>query len=308
MNAWAIGLMSNQEKKNILDKHKHVYDGYRTMEPKIASEQPLYVQDFANDKGGVTVSNKNNVTAYKNMGINEQVQPMEEEKELCSECGGRMQEGECMECGYGGNMEEGECMECGSNYEMEEEMQQVKDLKNVEDLNTSDKFDYVESDMMEDDSLDALSMQDYTGQEGPHDEKDMAPDGMDDDSDDNRKMMKDEEFKETQQGNPYDNEQSAFNFVSDGPLQQYESMESAFKDDEDEDFPMPGEDEDVYHEKDLAPDELDLDIEKFNPEDKSWEEIKAYTNMWDEIDEDIKESVITQKNKIVEMFQRMRKF
>lgn len=291
MRSWALGLMSNEEKRSILDQHRSLYDGYRTMQPKVASEQPLYVQDFANDKGGITLSNKNNVTTYKNVGINESVH---EEKSMCSECGGMMQEGECSECGWKGDMAE--------------EMQQVKDLKNVEDLNTSDKFDYVESDMMEDDSLDALSMQDYTGQEGPHDEKDMAPDGMDDDSDDNRKMMKDEEFKETQQGNPYDNEQSAFNFVSDGPLQQYESMESAFKDDEDEDFPMPGEDEDVYHEKDLAPDELDLDIEKFNPEDKSWEEIKAYTNMWDEIDEDIKESVITQKNKIVEMFQRMRKF
>ena len=289
MRQWAIGLMSNEDKRNILNQHKSIYDGYRTMQPKVANEQPLYVQDFANDKGGVTLSNKNNVTTYKNIGINESVN---EEKSMCSECGGMMYEGECSECGYKG--------------EMGEEMQQVEDLKNFEDLNLSDKFDYVESDMMEDDSLDALSMQDYTGQEGPHDEKDMAPDGMDDDSDDDRKMMKDEEMKETQQGNPYDNEQSAYNFVSDGPLQEYETMESAWSDDEE--FFIPGEDEDVYHEKDLAPDELDLDIEKFNPEDASWEEIKAHTNMWDEIDEDIKESVISQKNRIVEMMNRMKSF
>ena len=32
---------------------------------------PLYVQDLANDKGGITVSNKGNVTQYKNIGINE---------------------------------------------------------------------------------------------------------------------------------------------------------------------------------------------------------------------------------------------
>ena len=38
--------------------------------------------------------------------------------------------------------------------------------------------------------------QDYTGQEGPHDEKDMAPDGMDDDSDNNRQMMGEKEIKE----------------------------------------------------------------------------------------------------------------
>jgi len=34
-----------------------------------------------------------------------------------------------------------------------------------------------------------LTRQDYTGQEGPHDADDMAPDGMDDDSDNNRSMM-----------------------------------------------------------------------------------------------------------------------
>jgi len=35
--------------------------------------------------------------------------------------------------------------------------------------------------------------QEYSGQEGPHDEKDMAPDGMDDDSDNDRQMMGEEE-------------------------------------------------------------------------------------------------------------------
>lgn len=39
------------------------------------------------------------------------------------------------------------------------------------------------------DGLEDLARQDYTGQEGPHDEDDMAPDGMDDDSDNDRQMM-----------------------------------------------------------------------------------------------------------------------
>ena len=43
------------------------------------------------------------------------------------------------------------------------------------------------------DGLEDLARQDYTGQEGPHDEKDMAPDGMDDDSDNNRSEMGEEE-------------------------------------------------------------------------------------------------------------------
>jgi hypothetical protein len=288
MKQWAIGLMSNEEKRNILDKHRSLYDGYRTMQPQVAKEQPLYIQDFAGDKGGITVNNKFDVKKYTNVGINES----KEEKGMCSECGGMMYEDECMECGWKGDMGE--------------ETQQVKDLKNVEDLNLSDKFDYVEGDMKEDDAVDALSMQDLTGQEAPHMAADMAPDGMDDDSDNDRKMMADGEMEETQQGNPYDNEQSAYDFISNGPLQEYDPMESAWSDDEE--FPMPGEDEDVYHEKDLSPDELDLDIEKFNPEDESWEEIKAHTGMWDEIDEDIKESVVRQKNRIVEMMNRMKGF
>ena len=55
--------------------------------------------------------------------------------------------------------------------------------------------------MKEGDSLDALSMQDYTGQEGPHDERDMAPDGMDDDSSYNRRMMGESRRKKSQ--NPW---------------------------------------------------------------------------------------------------------
>lgn len=62
--------MTNEERSTILDQHKKVYDGFATQyaQPK---EQPLYVQDFANDKGGITVSNKGNVMSYKNMNINE---------------------------------------------------------------------------------------------------------------------------------------------------------------------------------------------------------------------------------------------
>lgn len=46
------------------------------------------------------------------------------------------------------------------------------------------------------DGLEDLARQDYTGQEGPHDEDDMAPDGMDDDSDNNRSEMGESEIEE----------------------------------------------------------------------------------------------------------------
>ena len=63
--------ISKQEKQNILDKHKTVYDGFVTKYGQSINNQPLYVQDFANDKNGITVSNKGVVKPYTNMGINE---------------------------------------------------------------------------------------------------------------------------------------------------------------------------------------------------------------------------------------------
>jgi hypothetical protein len=65
--------MSQAEKNNILDKHKHVYDGYVTEYGQNSNQQPLYVQDFANDKEGITVSNKGVVKPYTNMNINEDI-------------------------------------------------------------------------------------------------------------------------------------------------------------------------------------------------------------------------------------------
>ena len=70
MNAYFFK-MTNEEKDKILDQHKTIYDGYVTSYAQQPKEQPLYTQDFANDKEGITVSNKGIVTSYKNMGINE---------------------------------------------------------------------------------------------------------------------------------------------------------------------------------------------------------------------------------------------
>jgi len=57
-------------------------------------------------------------------------------------------------------------------------------------------------DVTDGNALDKDSMQDYTGQEAPHDANDMAPDGMDDDSDNDRKMMGMSESEKTEK-NPW---------------------------------------------------------------------------------------------------------
>lgn len=71
MNAYFFK-MSKEEKNNILDQHKELYNGYATNNVS-SNMYPLYVQDFANDKGGITVNNQGGVTQYKNMNINEDV-------------------------------------------------------------------------------------------------------------------------------------------------------------------------------------------------------------------------------------------
>jgi hypothetical protein len=55
-------------------------------------------------------------------------------------------------------------------------------------------------DVTDQNALGATALQDLTGQEAPHDANDMAPDGMDDDSDDNRKTMG---MSEQQEKNPW---------------------------------------------------------------------------------------------------------
>jgi hypothetical protein len=137
MNNYYMNL-TREEKENILDKHKTLYDGYAVRQNQ-SNMQPLYTQDYANDKGGITIDSKGNISTYNNKMY------MKESKEICSECGlyeemcecgsEVMNEGMCNECG--GQMNEGECSECG-----------YKVAKNMD----SNEFDYTEE-IEEDDCM-----------------------------------------------------------------------------------------------------------------------------------------------------------
>ena len=123
---FGLGQLSAEEKSDILDKHRHVYNGYRTMQPEVSNQQPLYVHDFAGDKEGMVVNNKGEVKKYTNMGINEQV----ESKDMCEQCGGQMTEGICEQCGTDGEMEEG--------------VGKLDDIYDEQDLDPTAGFDYIE--------------------------------------------------------------------------------------------------------------------------------------------------------------------
>ena len=75
MKAYFLNI-PNEERNNILDQHKSIYNGYQTSYGTNA-EQPLFVQDLANDKGGITVNNKGEVKKYTHMKINEEIDEME---------------------------------------------------------------------------------------------------------------------------------------------------------------------------------------------------------------------------------------
>lgn len=67
--------VTNEERENILDKHKTIYDGYVTQYGS-GNMTPLTVVDMAKDKGGVTVNSRGEVSEYKNYGINESINEM----------------------------------------------------------------------------------------------------------------------------------------------------------------------------------------------------------------------------------------
>lgn len=103
MNAYFLN-MTPEERSSILDKHKELYNGYQALQPVGNNSNPLYTQDFANDKHGITLSNKNVVKRYTNMNINESDM---KKGQTCEQCGakGVMKEGEaCEQCGYKGGV------------------------------------------------------------------------------------------------------------------------------------------------------------------------------------------------------------
>jgi hypothetical protein len=100
-------------------------------------------------------------------------------KQMCSECGGKMYEGECMECGgmyenmgketceCGGKMYEGECMECGGMYEGDiQELGGMEDghprfgNKNLSKMSRKEKEELMGDRSYEDDLEDRVSFED----------------------------------------------------------------------------------------------------------------------------------------------------
>lgn len=306
MKLWALGQISSEEKSNILDQHKQIYDGYKTMYPKVSNTQPLYVQDFAKDKEGVVMNNKGTMKAYTNFGINEQV----ESKEVCDECGAmQMSEetGMCNECG--GMMYEGECSECGwKSGDVMEYDNVEEDIYDFEDIDPKGEFDYsgpkasnkinayhYKKEMDEQgDYVDPVEMEPaYTfTSNGPNAGGDAYPVNEEGDYDfENFRSAWDDDFDEELDEVDVSGSQGI-----------YGSMEPAF------DFDSKGPGKAGPYQRFSY--ESEVKEEDWGTLEDDWDEISDVedTEDWVELDEELRESFIYQKQKISEMMNRMGNF
>jgi hypothetical protein len=130
-NAFFLNI-TKEEKESIQDKHRSLYDGYVSNGETAPKMNRLKVEDLAQDKNGITVSNTGDVKHYTNKEVNRKL------KKVCKECNG-LYEGEMCECGTGKmyeekntcnecgtEMKEGETCECGKGYTMNELEESVK--------------------------------------------------------------------------------------------------------------------------------------------------------------------------------------
>ena len=108
MNSYFFKI-TEEEQNDILRKHKELYNGYLSMQQK-NNPTRISTYDDISDKQGFTLKNSDLVK--------------ESTGGMCSECGGGMYEGECMECG---SMNEG---------------------WNTEDIDNENKMDFIEMDEM----------------------------------------------------------------------------------------------------------------------------------------------------------------
>jgi hypothetical protein len=281
----------------------------------------------------MVVNNKGEVKKYTNMGINEQV----ESKDMCEQCGGQMTEGICEQCGTDGEMEEG-VGKLDDIYD-ERDLDPTGGFDYIEgpsnDVDTFEKMhknlykeDEYEDTDNEDDGFEDIQAgeemeeQGYTGggnapdmdlsnidsaydfiSGGPMAGGDVYPTEEEMKEYEEMESAFEEEIDEVDISGSqgiYGDMDPAYDFDSEGPGKAGPYQRSSYNEDEMEEQRIKRRDDDFEE------DELEVDFDTFDPRDKSWEEIKAHTGNWDEIDEDLQESFVNQKNKIMEMMNRMK--
>ena len=155
MNAYFFK-MNQAERNDILDQHRKVYDGFVTTYGQQINQQPLYTQDFANDKEGLTVSNKGVVKTYNNIGINES-NAMTGAKylpDVSFDFGGPDDQFETEYVGFGGedkiadsetDMEHGTFDDDSTTYTLDFELENEPQFQNIDISEFDDEIDNIKS-------------------------------------------------------------------------------------------------------------------------------------------------------------------
>jgi ribosomal protein L37E len=271
MNAYFFN-MTPEERSSILDKHKELYNGYQALQPVGNNSNPLYTQDFANDKHGLTLSNKNVVKRYTNTNINESDM---KKGQTCEQCGakGVMKESEtCEQCGYKGGVAkkftgkfdyvEGEMEEQGGNAP-DMNVDNVDSAFDFESHGPVDVYDEDDKNYF-DDNLNIFDDEDLMSARAFYDDEDGNDDGFSaEDILMNIRTKPESLGMDTSNDMDLSNVEEPYNFGTGGPMQH----SSGFREEvEEEDY-------------------FDLNV-----------------------DEDLQESFTKQKNKITEMFDRMKRY
>jgi hypothetical protein len=298
MNAFFVGV-TPEERENILNKHKEVYNGYRTLNPSpVANEQPLYVQDFANDKGGMVVNNKGEVKAYTNMGINES---RKRKPYLVDE---EMKEGEVDEFFYF-DVEDEETKE-KKQKERQQDLDSALSIFGKKDDEEIDEEMCEQCGEMEEDFEDGevASAVQPAYQFQSHGPEDVY--GTLKDYDSEHPHHDYDSMEDVERYDPSDDLSSMFGDLSDG---------MAFGGGPSDTFQHDAGDVDREGDEGLGQDtENDMDLSMIKSpytfSSDGAEEGDDYSefNVEEEVDEDLKESFSKQRNLTLEMFQRMGKF
>jgi hypothetical protein len=135
MNSYFFKI-TDEEKTNILNKHKDLYNGYLSVQEKVKPTR-LSTYDDISDKKGFTLTNADLVK--------------EGRERACEQCGGSMSEGECMECGA------------------------INENWNTDDIDTETNMDFIEMEEMYDDGeMEEMYDDEETIYELEYDEYDMS--------------------------------------------------------------------------------------------------------------------------------------
>ena len=298
--------MSDEERNSILQQHSAFYNGYATGNIP-SSSQPLLQDEGPSDSQGITVNNRGEVGQYKNHLVNESVVSEQEGKDCAKSEGGsgcinkKGDEWVIMNNKKGGIFRDGfksekdaeealDAYHASVSEEVKEYAADDMDVSNVESA-----YDF------ESGGPDQFGDEDMTYSDDSH--------GMDIDS-----IMSMFDGSITAD---YDDEVPAYQFDSEGAMD-VDLYEGA---DEDGDGEISKGELRKHFDEDgdgkVTPDEYDSHIKSHIEEKETCEqcgsemkegECKECGSMYEEVDEDLRESFTEDRQRINEMFDRFKKF